>query len=484
MSDVAPPRTRGSARSLGPLLLRLHFYAGLLVAPFLLVAALTGLAYALTPQVEKIYYADQLTVTPAGPVKPLSVQLAAARATHPAGDVTAIRPGGGEATTQIDFTSPGLDAEHAHTVYVNPYTAEVTGQLTTWWATTPLRTWFDDLHTNLNLGAPGFYYSELAASWLWVIALGGAALWWRRRRGNRMLRPDLSAKKGVRRTRSWHASLGLWLLAGLLGLSATGLTWSNLAGANFDAALDAVRGSRPAVATELTGEAAAAAGGHHGGGGTPAGTTADLTQIDRVWQAASGAGIDGPTAITVPAGAGTAWSVTETDGLYPLRRDSVAVDGATGTITDRVDFADWPVLAKLTQYGIYAHMGDLFGLPNQLLLAALAAGLITVIVWGYRMWWQRRPTRAGRRAVGGAPPAGPGAWQRLPTWAIVVGVPVILALGYALPLFGIPLAGFLLVDLAAGAVRRRTARIPVSPAPAGVPPAPRLPDSSLSGSER
>lgn len=35
-----------------PLLTRLHFYAGVLIAPFLLVAALTGLAYTAVPQLE------------------------------------------------------------------------------------------------------------------------------------------------------------------------------------------------------------------------------------------------------------------------------------------------------------------------------------------------------------------------------------------------------------------------------------------------
>jgi uncharacterized iron-regulated membrane protein len=116
-------------------------------------------------------------------------------------------------------------------------------------------------------------------------------------------------------------------------------------------------------------------------------------------------------------------------------------------------------------------MGQLFGLANQLVLAALALGLITVIVWGYRMWWQRRPTRAGRRALAGAPPAR-GAWQQLPTWTIVAGVPVVFAVGWFVPLFGIPLVAFLLIDVIVGAVRGRranrpTPEAPVSPAPAG-----------------
>jgi len=115
-------------------------------------------------------------------------------------------------------------------------------------------------------------------------------------------------------------------------------------------------------------------------------------------------------------------------------------------------------------------MGQLFGVANQILLAALAIGLICVIVWGYRMWWQRRPTRAGRRAPVGAPPVGRGAWQHLPTWGIVVGVPVVLAVAWVLPLFGVALPGFLAADLIIGATRARRGgpmEPPVSPAPAG-----------------
>jgi uncharacterized iron-regulated membrane protein len=476
----APPKPRprtAPVRSFGPLLLRLHFYAGLLVAPFLLVAALTGLAYAFAPQFERAVYADELTVAEtSAAAKPLAEQIAAARAAHPAGDLLTVRPGSGTDTTQVDFSSPELDEEHQHTVYLNPYTGAVTGQLTTWWATTPLKTWLDDLHRNLHLGDTGRYYSEFAASWLSIIAVGGLVLWWRRQRGNRtarkLLTPDLTAKKGVRRTRSWHAATGVWLVLGLLVLSATGLTWSRYAGGNFSTALEALKSQTPSVSTDLTGGAPAAAGGHHGGGATSGATAAvDPAAADTVLKAARDNGIDGPVEIAVPADAATAWTVTQTRNLWPVGRDSVAVDSATGTVVDRADFADWPVLSKLTRWGINAHMGTLFGLANQLLLAALALGLITVIVWGYRMWWQRRPTRADRRAVGGAPPAR-GAWQQLPTWGIVVGVPVVFALGWALPLFGVPLAAFLLIDVVTGAARgRRRGRpapeTPVSPAPAG-----------------
>ena len=124
-----------------------------------------------------------------------------------------------------------------------------------------------------------------------------------------------------------------------------------------------------------------------------------------------------------------------------------------------------PLMAKLSRWGVDVHMGTLFGLANQLALAALALGLAAMIVFGYLMWWQRRPTRGARRAVVGRPPAR-GAWQQLPAWVIAVGVPVVFALGWAMPLFGVPLALFLLIDVLVGTYQKRRDRpIPVSPVP-------------------
>jgi uncharacterized iron-regulated membrane protein len=420
-------------------------------------------------------YADQLTVAQVGgTARPLAEQIAAARTVHPDGTLSTVIPGEGDATTQVVFSVPEL-GEKQHTVYVDPYTARTRGTLTTWYGTTPLKTWFDDLHRNLHLGAVGRHYSEFAASWLWILALGGLALWWRRNRGNRTARrlliPDLAAKKGVRRTRGWHASLGVWLSVGLLILSATGLTWSRYAGGNFSAALDTFHGSTPEVSTALTATPVAPSGGHHGGGATPTGTTTvDPAAADTVLRIARENGITGKVDIGVPEDATSAWTVIQDDHLWPIHKDAIAVDPATSTVVDRSNFADWPLLAKLTRYGIDAHMAQLFGIANQILLAALAIGLISVIVWGYRMWWQRRPTRADRRALVGAPPVSRGAWQNLPTWGIVVGVPVVFAVAWVLPLFGVPLIAFLAVDLAVGATRGRRNRPmepPVSPAPAG-----------------
>ncbi|RAY17096.1 PepSY domain-containing protein [Actinomadura craniellae] len=455
----APARSRTGVWAL---VLRLHFYAGVFVAPFLVLAALTGLAYAFTPQLDQLVYGQELRVEQVtGQPRPLAEQIRAARTAHPEGSIaTVVLPAGPERTTAVVLSVPEL-GEKQRTVYVDPYTAQVRGELTTWFGSTPLTTWLDEMHRGLHLGATGRLYSEMAASWLWVIVGGGLLLWLGRRRRYlgkasswRVLWPR-RGEKGVRRTRARHAALGLWLATGLLFLSTTGLTWSDHAGKRFDSLQQNLNSSAPALNTALPGNPASAAGGHGGHGaaggaehGDPAG------EADRVLATARSAGLSGPVELAPPKDAHSTWSVTQADNRWPVHKDQVAVDPATGQVTARVDWADHPPLAKLSSLGIQAHMGLLFGLPNQLLLAAIACGLLTAVFLGYRMWWQRRPTRADRRAPFGRPPAR-GAWRSVPLPLLLVGAPVVLLVAWALPVLGFSLLAFLVIDLALGALRRR-----------------------------
>lgn len=454
---AATGRRRGTVE---PLLRRLHFYVGVFVAPFLVVAALTGLAYTITPQLDRIAYHDQFHVAQVGTgTVPLADQVATAREIVPDGTVVTVAPPAEpDATTKVVFAVPGL-GEKNRTVYVDPYTGQIRGQLTTWFGSTPITTWLDDLHRHLHLGEPGRLYAELAASWLWVLVLGGIVLWWRRQRGSRrvrrMLRPERSAA-GVRRTRGRHAATGVWIAVFLLILSATGLTWSTHAGARFDIVQEALDANSVVPNTALTGGAPSAGGGgdHAGHGGGGGATPAEVSEVDTVLAAARTAGLDGPVDITPAAEAGQAWTVTQVDNVWPVRRDAIAVDPATGTVTDHVRFADQPLLAQLSSLGVQAHMGILFGPLNQIVLALTAVGLLAMIAWAYRMWWQRRPTRADRRGPVGAPPAR-GTWRHLPRGLLIGGIPAVVALCWALPLLGWSLLTFLVIDAAAGLVRQR-----------------------------
>ncbi|MFI6943139.1 PepSY-associated TM helix domain-containing protein [Streptomyces sp. NPDC050418] len=455
-----PATKPGAWTALRPLLLRLHFYAGILIAPFLFVAAASGLLYALSFQAEKIVYSHELEVPAGDSTIPLTRQVDAARQAHPEGTVTAVWPSSkaGE-TTRVLFDSPEVPEGKTLAVFVNPYNGEIRGELPSYGSSgaLPVRAWTSELHRHLQLGEPGRHYSELAASWLWVVVLGGLLLWFGRRRARRrdLLAPARGQKKGRARTLSWHGTVGLWAALGLLFLSATGLTWSKYAGVSIGELQDRLGGATPAVDAATTpGEGAATGHGDHGGGGKAGHQGADIG-LDRVLEIARGEGIDGRTTVTVPTD-GQGYVVKQNDTAWPYHLDSVAIDPADGKVLDTVRFADYPLLAKLTTLGINLHMGVLFGLTNQLLLAGLMLGTLLLIVWGYRMWWLRRPTKSGGLRMGRPMPRG--AWRKVPLPVLLPLLAVTAVIGWYVPLFGLSLLAFLVTDAVAGAVGRARSR--------------------------
>lgn len=425
---------------------RLHFYAGLMVGPFLLVAAISGAFYALAPAIEKVVYADLLTVDAAPQSKTVGEQTAAAAAEHPDLAIAQIWPAANPGdTTRVLFDDPAATDKTMPAVFVDPATATVVGESRTYsgLGEMPVRRWLSAMHESLNLGEPGELYSELAASWLWVLALGGLYLWWRRVSAARRRDPGTPARlwraapapKGEkgrrRRSLNLHAVLGVWLLVAILGLSATGITWSQNAGANVDSVVTSLNWKAPKVDASLPQGSP--------GASAPAGRAAAADQVDRVLAAARADGLTDSLILRPPAEEGHGWRASERWVEWRTASDSVVVDGVDGTVASRQPFAELPLFSKLTAWGIYLHMGIMFGLPLQLALFAVGLGIAAMIVLGYRMWWLRRPTARGTSV--------PGLPDR-PSWAIVAGVIVFAAtVGAFLPLLGISLIGFLLLDL-------------------------------------
>jgi uncharacterized iron-regulated membrane protein len=236
----------------------------------------------------------------------------------------------------------------------------------------------------------------------------------------------------------WHATTGVWLAVALQFISATGLTWSNYAGARFQAVVEAVKGSTPELAAEPV----------------PA-REAPLITVQGAVDIAHGAGLTGLLKVSVPSEPGAPFTVAENAGAWPVQRDAVTLDPYTGVVTETVLWRDYPIMAKLTRIGILAHMGSLFGLVSQLALAITAVGLLCVMFWGYRMWWLRRPTRGGMLAL--APLARRGALRTLSQPVVFVVVLATVTVGWLMPVLGASLLVFLVCDAAAGALARRRA---------------------------
>ncbi|MEM5985843.1 PepSY domain-containing protein [Corynebacterium hesseae] len=422
---------------------RIHFYGGMFVGPFILIAALTGCLYAVAPSLEKVVYHDVLTVPTVENPLSLEEQIQAAQHEHPDMPVTQVWP----ATTPTDSTrvlvsDESIDESLQRTVFIDPATAEVIGDYPTYsgLGEMPLRRWISSLHESFHLGKVGELYSELAASWLWVMACGGLYMWWIRRRPKNKATAN-SAQPQTKRSARWkatrlHSTVGAWIFIGLLGLSATGITWSGLAGDNVDSLVERMHWKATPINTALHGTTTETHEhtGHEGHEGHGASSSASVAaDAERVLATGRAEGLTGPLRLYPPEDAHSAWQVSERWVEWRTTSDALSVDGATGEVIDRQPFSSLPLFSKLSSWGIYLHMGIMFGLPLQIALLALGLATAALVVLGYYMWWKRRP-------------------RFLPTahfsWATTgLGALFAATVGVFLPLLGITLAAFLVLDV-------------------------------------
>ncbi|MCS2608368.1 PepSY-associated TM helix domain-containing protein [Halomonas dongshanensis] len=439
------PSTRTS-KLLFAILTRLHFYVGLFIGPFILVAALSAIAYLLSPPLESWVYRDALTATSQVPEQPLADQVATAQRyletdTLPSAVRPAPEPG---ATSRIMFSDETLGPSEHRAIFIDPGSLEVRGDTTVYGTSgiLPLRTAIDHFHRQLLLGDTGRLYSELAASWLWIAALGGIVLWLWQRRSLKRAGPALA-------TRRRHATIGAVIAVGLLFFSATGLTWSKWAGGNIGELRSAMNWGTPSVSTSLeqaTTETSDPHAEHNHAGHSAApmamASSFALTDFDRALGAARAAGLDATRIqLAPPAASGQAWRVAEIDRRWPTQVDQVALHPQSMAVLDQTDFTTFPLAAKLTRWGVDLHMGVMFGLANQLVLAMIALGLVTLIFWGYRMAWRRLNAASGQRFPTVSEP-----WLKLPLGIKLVTALIAIALGFALPVMGVSLLAFAVVD--------------------------------------
>ncbi len=208
---------------------RWHFYAGLFVLPFVFLLAASGLAMLVSEPLDRYLQGDLLEVAPRGNALPLSEQAAAVAAAYPDSELTTFRVAAStDESTRVDVSPKHAHAEHgshgesqAITVLVDPYTAEVLGELD---ANRTLYAWAKALHGTLLLGTFGDYVIEIAAGFDVLLIASGLYLWWPRD-GTRLRQALLPAvaTAGPRRWRNLHAAIGAWAAPFLLFFFLSGL---------------------------------------------------------------------------------------------------------------------------------------------------------------------------------------------------------------------------------------------------------------------
>lgn len=435
----------GTPASSWATLWRWHFYAGVLVWPFILVLAASGAFYLFKPQVdrweERMFHALPTTAA-ATPSAQVRAALAANPGAHFAFYRLPERPGD---AAMVHLALPGHGA--MRDVFVSPQ-GQVLGSLD---PETRLIAWDRKLHGQLLLGRKGSWLVELVASWTIILILSGLWLWWPK--GSvpaGILWPRLAAK-GRTFWRDLHAVTGFWVSGLALLLLFTGLPWADAWGSLFKAMRqqtglitapqDWTIGGKPA---DLHAEHDHAAMTHMPGMApglgpyTPAANTLDaLAGIAAARQIAFPALIIPPG---MPAGEGGAgktgkgWTIRSDTQNRPAR-ETLRYDATGSRLLAHEQFAQKHWIDRIVGYGVAWHEGQLFGWLNQLIGLLTALALWLVAISAFVMWRRRKP--AGQL---GAPPR---AAPVLTGWPARIAL---VALLVWLPLFTASLAAILLLE--------------------------------------
>ncbi len=206
---------------------RWHFYAGLFVAPFMILLALTGIIYLFKPQLDPLLYDHLINVSPGHHRLSADDQLQRVQATYPQGHISQyLPPINPERSAQFVLSNAGRQLN----VFINPYSGEVLGEQD---AKLNLQAVARALHGELMIGTLGDRLVELAAGWGVVLVVSGLYLWWPRGQSAAgILWPRLS-RRGRVLWRDLHAVTGFWGAALLLFMLISGMTWTGFWGKQY-----------------------------------------------------------------------------------------------------------------------------------------------------------------------------------------------------------------------------------------------------------
>ena len=470
MSGAVKNRATGLISDAYRAVWRWHFYAGVLVMPFLMLLTLTGGLYLFKDEIDHAVYRSMIEV-PAGARQADPDQwLAAAARAGEGRAANVLIPARADQAVRVQVDRP--DGAQ-RTVFVDPHTATVTGVTAYGGVTETIK----KLHSLTLFGGPvGTALNilvEIVAGWAIILCATGLYLWWPRRRTGAVLRPRETDAGRRPFWRDVHALTGFYVGGVIIFLAVTGMPWSAVWGDRFMGVMrDTGLGRPPAPAAASPWSHAKphdapagvgwtlenavlpaddhAAHGHDHEHGHEQGP-AVAPSLNRVLQTAREQGLPRPFTVSIPQSSDLAWTVARQTRKVEDTR-SLYVDGASGAVKADLRWHQFGVMAKGFEWGIAVHQGMQYGWINRIVMLIGCIAVWLLAISGLVMWWKRRPpSLSGRRT--GAPPAPPGPRARIAVLCIVIPLSILY------PLTGLSLVAALLLDRA---VRAFTGPKPVA----------------------
>ena len=400
LSDAQPDIR---AASLYRAVWRWHFYAGLMVLPFMVLLAVTGGLYLFNDQIDAVWHRDlkQVVARETSPLPP-SALIDAAQKSRPGTVLKIVTPATPTTSSEVVIKTAEGDRR---SVYVDPYDGKVLGELnergTIMWL-------MRRLHSLVEFGPIANGVIEIVGGWSILLVATGFYLWWPRRQTGGVVTVRGTPRKRVF-WRDLHAVTGAVAGVAIGFMALSGMPWSAVWGEQVNEWVNSTNYGYPAgVYTEvpMSDEHLAHATGpttwsleqakmpeSMPAPGAPISLDAAAATFDKL-------GVAPGYALSLPGSASGVYSAT----VYPddlSKQRIVHLDQYTGKPLIDMSYADYGAAAKAMEWGTNVHMGQEYGLANQLVLLAVCFAIILMAVSAGVMWWKRRP--AGSLGIPPAP---------------------------------------------------------------------------------
>lgn len=420
---------------------RWHFYAGLLVIPFMILLAVTGGIYLFKDELNSVIYGKYLTVAPQATAQLSPDEIVGkALAATPGTIRTYLPPNSVDASAIVAIKT---EAGEKLRVYVDPYSGNVLGTLEDGGAArSPFMFLIRKIHSLDYFGWVANRVIELVAGWAVVLVVSGIYLWWPRGKSVGQFKIRNGAKKRPF-WRDLHAVTGIYTGFFIVFLAVTGLPWSGFWGDKVNTYVNQMGIGYPTgywddvpISTVPMKEAMTEVNWTLENAPMPASTPtgAPAFSLSQAIATFDKLGISKGYAVDLPQDPEGVYTAS----VYP---DNIAderiihLDQYSGEVLFDAGFQDLGAGGKTIEWGVSVHMGQEFGLINQLMMSGACIAIVLMSVSAIVMWWQRRP--AGTL---GAP--------RYPSdYRVARGAVLILALlGIVFPLVGLSIIVALAID--------------------------------------
>lgn len=418
---------------------RWHFFAGLLVIPFMLNLAVTGSLYLFKDEINDTFFGYRYLVQPEGqPLAPQQVVEAAAAAIPGSAPTSYKDPATPDRSAIVTVSSGGTST----LVFVNPYDGKV---LDTVRSDNEFNTVVKHIHSLVLFGSWTNRLIEITGGFAMVLVVTGIYLWWPRRQTGGVMSVRGTPSRRVF-WRDLHAVTGAFAGVLIFFLALTGMPWSgywgsianswvNSHGLGYPAQLwDDVPKSQK-VSQDILPKV----------GWTIEKAPVPLSDIAAA-QAKQPVGLDVAVATAKAAGITPGFDValpSDATGVYSaaIYPDNIAgermihIDQYSGQPIVDLSYEQYPVFGKTIEWGISVHQGQEYGRINQFLMLLTCLTIIFSCMTAIVMWWKRRPV--GRIGVPPMPP------RR----SVYVGLWIIAILfGIAFPLTGLAILAMVMFD--------------------------------------